>query len=118
MSETRILDGWKNGAGGGRLKPFVMRGRTVNVYSDGKLGRGTKGEILRNESKRIFIKYYDAIDELWVEGWFVRDRRENGGAFWHKDRNMWFYPCRETEKFKTECKEWITTEYWKRLFAA
>jgi len=88
----------------------------VNVYNDGKLGRGIKGEILRRDGKRILIKFHDSFSDMTLEGWFVRVRRERGGAYCHDATNSWFYPFRETEKFKVESKEWLTPEYHNKLF--
>ena len=89
----------------------------VNVYDDGKIGRGTNGEILKRGSKRILIRFYDDFNELMIDGWFVRVRRTQRGAYWHKPTNSWFYPFRETQKFIKESQEWLMPEYHNSLFA-
>lgn len=84
----------------------------VNIYHDGKVGRGIKARIIKHAGKRLLIEYQD--ETLRTE-WFNKVSRKNKGAFASRS-NLWFFPSRETEKYKKTIKSFITEEYYEHLF--
>lgn len=90
--------------------------KTVRVYSDGKIGRGRKATLLKNETTRVLIEFYDIHETEVQYVWFKKVRRTKGGAYWHKNTNNWYYPARETKKFMDEMREDLTPEYYNELF--
>ena len=90
--------------------------KNINVYDDGKIGRGKKAVIVRAKSKRILIKFYDNFDEKYKTLWFNKVRRYGCGVYENKETNTWFYRYRETEHFKREMKECLTSSCYDKLF--
>lgn len=93
---------------------------SINIYDDGKLGRGVKANVLKSEGHRLLIEYFDESplegDELWRTLWFKKVRKECGGVYECESQNMWFFMERETDTFKEEYKEYLVPEYWEFLF--
>ena len=85
--------------------------RNVNVYYDGKVSRARKAQILKTKSKRHLIRYYDPIEEVYVEGWFRKIRRDLKGVYYLPSHNMLFYGWRERKGFE----EYIKTTYSKEF---
>lgn len=88
----------------------------VNIYHDGKIGRGIKAKIIKNKGKRILLEFYNVFEENTISEWFVKVKREQNGSFENKNTNYWYYPYRESVQFKEEIKDCITGSYYDTLF--
>lgn len=95
-----------------------MTGTIVNLFEDGKLCRGTKGEIIINRSKRKLIRFYTAWDDEVITAWFIRDRRNNGGRYYSWRGNMFLNMYNAKPEFIKESREWFGPEYYEYLFPA
>lgn len=90
---------------------------SVNVYNDGKLGRGIKAKVITVEPNKMLIEFHDFMEEKDITVWFERERDEGQfGVFSHEPTNTWFYEERETEQFIRESREWLSPEYHELLF--
>ena len=90
--------------------------RKINIYDDGKMGRGIKALLIKKKGNRMLIKFNDPFnDKGWV-AWFKRDKRSERNTFWHSKTNSWFFEDRETAEFSEKCRDWFTPEYHGFLF--
>ena len=81
--------------------------RDVTVYDDGKIRRPIKATIIKTNSKRHFIRFYDFMIKSEIEAWFKKVKKSGGGVYTHEDTNTWFYEVREGKKFKEEMKDYL-----------
>lgn len=80
----------------------ISTNHPINVYDDGKLSRVIKADLVQEKDGQYEIMFFDEFSGEMITDWFVEDHE---GSFWHEPTNAWFFPERETEAFKEECRE-------------
>ncbi len=99
----------------------------IVIFEDGKLARGQKAKLIKRSNKRVLIEflYDDFIEEKIIRAWFDMFTRFGGvkhnnkrkkASYCHSESNMFYSDFYQTNEYKKEVKEYISTEYYNELF--